>query len=194
MKGLTNITVLYAILAVTSLCGVTCTSLIDKSSTVDQRYNRPLGINDGIQALTKISSNRNVDGDNENGTDEDDGNDSGDSDDEGDNNGDEDDGGKDNDDTASPTATTTEAPTSKVTEATPIPTITPETPAPTAAKPAEPSSSPVAPPAPAPDSSETNKYRFILSCIILTVWCIVLIIFCWTLRVEIPEFCIKVCA
>ena len=73
--GLSNITVLYAILAVTSLCsGVSSTSLNDNSSTVDQRYTKPLGVNKGFEALTNISSNRIINGD-ENDADEDDGND-----------------------------------------------------------------------------------------------------------------------
>jgi len=199
MMGISNITVLYAILAVTSLCaGVSSTSLTDNSSTVDQRYTRPLGVNKGIEALTNISSNRIINGDNENDTDEDDGNDnaSGDGDDDtddgGDNDGDEDDGGNNNDATASPTA----APSSKVTDATVSPTSSgtsknPETPAPTAAKPAPPAPAPA--PAPAPDSSdESNTYRLVLSSILLTVWCLVLIIFFWTLRAEIPAFCVKV--
>lgn len=179
MMGLSNITVLYAILAVTSLCaGVSSTSLSDNSSTVDQRYTKPLGVNKGIEALTNISSNRIINGD-ENDADGDDGNDSGDGDTD---DGDEDDGGS----STSPTAATTAAPSSKVTEATSSPTST-GTPAPTAAKPAPPA------PAPTPDSShESNTYRLVLSSLLLTVWCIVLIIFFWTLRVEIPAFLIKV--
>jgi hypothetical protein len=185
MMGLSNITVLYAILAVTSLCaGVSSTSLSDNSSTVavDRRYTKPLGVNKGIKALTNISSNRIINGD-ENDADGDDGNDSGDGDtDDGD--GDEDDGGNN----TSPTAATTAAPSSKVTEATSSPTST-GTPAPTAAKPAPPAPAP----APTPDSShESNTYRLVLSSILLTVWCIVLIIFFWTLRAEIPAFLIKV--
>jgi len=195
MMGLSNITVLYAILAVTSLCaGVSSTSLSDNSSTVavDQRYTKPLGVNKGIEALTNISSNRIINGD-ENDADGDDGNDSGDGDtddgsdsDTDDGDGDEDDGGN----STSPTAATTAAPSSKVTEATSSPTST-GTPAPTAAKPAPPAPAPA--PAPTPDSShESNTYRLVLSSILLTVWCIVLIIFFWTLRAEIPVFLIKV--
>lgn len=185
MMGLSNITVLYAFLAVTSLCsGVSSTSLNDNSSAVDQRYTKPLGVNKGFEALTNISSNRIINGD-ENDADEDDGNNSGDgdTDDGSDNDGDEDDDGSN----SSPTS----APTNKVTEAivTPAPTGTNATSAPTAAKPAPPAPAPT----PTPDSSdESNTYRRVLSSILLTVWCIVLIIFFWTLRAEIPAFCIKI--